>query len=195
MHIRRFACLLLGLWLGGILFMGTAASLNLRSVEWIIEDAPQQVHDHAKRLGGSSELRMLLRYHSAIQNRALFGLWEWTQIGIGLILFGLLLFGTHEGKFTLAACLGMLLITAVMHFAITPGLIGLGRELDFSGPEENSVLRQQFQARHVAYSVMELVKAAFGLVLGAMLIWGQARRKSATAHPNEMVEQLRAVRP
>src|SRR5690349_20217708 len=101
MHFRRFACLLLGLWLGGIAMMSLVATENFKTVDRILlEPSPAASQD--LRTLGHATARMLLRWQAGEQNRRLFELWETGQIAIAMAILFVLLFGSTEGKYVLA---------------------------------------------------------------------------------------------
>jgi hypothetical protein len=186
MRSRRLSCLLLGAWLGCSLFMGAVAILNFRTARNLLAASPPQLQELSRQIGGDAVMQQVLRYEVAEQNRELFEIWEQFQLAIGVILFTFLLFGTREGKIPLSICLVMLVLVGIMHWAVTPDIIGLGRELDFQDAREGTFLRSQLQSRHVAYSALEFVKLGLGLTLAGFLIWSPNRRNSTRRQLDEM---------
>ncbi len=186
MHMRRLACLLLGMWLAGSAYLGVVAAQNFLTVDRLLrEPISSRASAGVERLGGPEQARLFLRHYVGEQNRFYFQAWEVAQLVLGGSLFLLLLFGTHESKIVLLLVLAMLLLVSFVHFGVTPSLVGLGRELDFTPPEPVSPLRKQFQSRHVLYSTLELVKVGVGLALAVMLVAGHAPRRpqAATGEP------------
>ncbi len=177
MHARRIACLILGVWLGGSILIALIATQNFRSVNRILESPSSEVGDAVSRLGGVEAARLFLRHHVGEQNRFFFEHWEYVQIALGVGLFLLLLFGTHERKISLALSLAILAIPIATSFLLTPSIIALGRELDFVPQGEGLAhIRNQFRARHIAYSSVELVKLGLSVLLTVLLIRANGRR-------------------
>jgi hypothetical protein len=176
MRVRRLATMVLGAWLGCSAFMTWVAMQNFAAVTRLLDAPSQQAEAAIEKLGGPEQARLLFRYQVGEQNRYYFEHWELAQLWIGAGLLGLLLFGTHEKKFSLALALGMIAVVAVVHIWVTPPIIGLGRELDFVPPAGRPELRRQFQTYHTTYSTFELVKLGLGMILAAALIRSHGRR-------------------
>ena len=180
MHVRRLACLLLGMWLAGSGYLGVVAAQNFLTIDRLLkEPRSSRATVEVEKLGGPEQARLFLRHYVGEQNRFYFQAWEITQMILGGALFLLLLFGTREGKLALLLVLAMLLLVFFLHFGVTPGLVGLGRELDFTPPIPDSPLRAAFRARHVMYSTLEVVKVVIGVGLAVLLVAGRATRRLA----------------
>lgn len=178
--MRRLACLILGVWIGGILLMGVVATQNLASVDHVLEFHPGSgVVDGVKKLGGQNPARMFLRHLASEQNRALFEYWEWAQVVISISLLLLIVFGTREGGLTMIVALVPVVLIFVQHIAAAPAMVGLGRELDFM-TVENSDVRRQFQTWHGVYTAIEFIKILIcaGLVLLMMRSRTPLRRRA-----------------
>jgi hypothetical protein len=178
MNFRRLACLLLGLWLGGSAFMAMVAAENFRSVDRLLAHPAPLAAQHIEGMG-PTVARMFLRYQAAEQNRWYFETWDSAQIVIGLLLLFVLLFGTGEGKFTLALPVLMLGVALVDRLLLTPAIIAQGRLIDFVPPGIQSLERNRFQVMHGAYSSLEIAKWVLGLVLAGKLL--VLRRRSHRA--------------
>jgi hypothetical protein len=174
MHFRRFAALLAGAWLAGCVFMDVVATQNFRSVDRLLAAPSPHAAESIQSLGGHDATRVFLRYQVSEQNRWYFDMWERAQIGLGIVLFLALLFGTVPDRVLLLLTLGMLAIVLLMHFFLTPEIVRLGRAIDFVPPGAPSGDRTRFWTFHGAYSASELVKLAVGLALAVLLV----RRKS-----------------
>jgi hypothetical protein len=112
----------------------------------------------------------VLKHQVIEMNRWLFQSWENLQIAIGAFFFCYLLFGTMEGKFTLALALLMLVLTAVQRIGISPTLGGLGSSLDYLPPETVAGERAKFWLLHGAYIGIELVKLGLGGIVCAIVL-------------------------
>lgn len=178
MHFRRFAAFLLGAWLAGCLFMDMVAIQNFRSVDRLLAAPSPQLAEQMKAMGGHDAARMLLRHQVAEQNRWYFETWERAQIGLGVALFLVLLFGAVADRWMLFFTLLMLTLVLIAHFALTPEITRLGRAIDFVPPSASSPDRARFWLLHGSYSASELIKLGAGIVLAVLLV---RRRRSSRA--------------
>lgn len=176
MHARRLACFLLGLWLGGGLFMAWVATQNFREVDRLLSGEDPAATLRLKPLG--PQARFTMRYQASEMNRWLFRKWEVAQLIFGTAFLFLVLFGSRESKFVLAGVVLTLLLVLVQHLLITPELIGLGRLIDFVPPEARSPDRQKFWVMHTAYSGVEGAKWLLGLALTGKLVFAMDRGRS-----------------
>jgi hypothetical protein len=76
----------------------------------------------------------------------------------------------------------------VQRFLLTPGMISLGRTIDFA-PDAPSGERTQFWVLHSWYWGVELVKWILGLTLAARLISRRSRRSGNARHEFNMVDK------
>ncbi len=173
MHFRRFAALLLGVWLAGCVFMDMVATQNFRSVDRLLAAPPPQIAERVQAMGGHDLARAFLRYQASELNRSYFDNWERAQIVLGAVLFLVLLFRSPPNRLMLLLTLLMLGLVLVMHFYLTPEITRLGRTIDFVSPGTPSPDRTRFWTFHGAYSACELVKFGLGTVLAVLL----ARRR------------------
>lgn len=180
MHSRRLAALLAGAWLAGSVFMDVVATENFRSVDRLLAAPSPQAAERIQTLGGHDAARAFLRYQVSEQNRWYFNMWERAQIGLGVLLFLSMLFGTRPDRILLLLTLVMLAVVLLMHFFLTPEIVRLGRAIDFVPHGVPSGDRTRFWTFHGAYSASELVKLAVGLALAVVLV----RRRRAHAAPS-----------
>src|SRR5579884_20061 len=142
MHARRFACMLLGMWLAGSALM-----------TWITLDsfnaAPRMLATHSPDFAirlkamGKQEASMLLAY--PVRQQAIWWMQQWgdLEIAIGAFFFLFLLLGTREGKITLGIALIPLAVAIFQRAFMTPQLLYLGGLLDFVPP--NMVMAERGQ--------------------------------------------------
>lgn len=156
--------------------MAFVAVFNFRAVNEILATPQPEMAFYVKVLG-PDRLRVLLRHEAAEVNRALFESWGLAQIGISLLTFGMLLFGTREGKLPLALGLLMVLLSAGMHLFVTPSIVGFGRALDFVSADKEPEARRRLKAFHDAYSGLEGTKFLCGLALTGLIVRDGRRRK------------------
>jgi hypothetical protein len=174
-HFRRFACFLLGLWLGAGLFMDMVVTQNFRSVDRLLANpAPAAAGEIAKL--GPAAARVFLRHQVSEQNRWYFETWGLTEALIGAALLLILLFGSTEKNFTLLLALLMLLIAIVQRFALTPQMVVLGRIIDWVPIDQPSPDRSRFWMLHNAFVGLEMLNWVLGLVLIAKLVFRSRKR-------------------
>lgn len=181
MHVSRIACLMLGAWIGGSMFMSAVATQNFRSVERVLVSEEPGSQEAVNLLGGPDAARTFLRHHVGEQNRFYFVAWEYVQLGLGLALALLLLFGSHQRKRAIAVSVLMLAIVCAMRFSVSPAITSLGRELDFLPAAQAALIRNQFRAWHSAYAALEVTKLVFGAILAVILVAGNGYRRRLPA--------------
>jgi|SRR2546426_6292824 len=179
MHFRRLASLLVGAWLMGCLFMDLVATQNFRSVDRLLSTPSAQASEHIRAMGGHDAARAFLRYQVSEQNRWYFENWERIQIGLGLLLLLVLLFGSVPDRFAVWLTVLMLAAVLAMHFFLTPEITRLGRSIDFTPQGTPSSERARFWNFHGAYSGAELVKLGLGVALAARLLRRKKRLEIA----------------
>ena len=172
MHYRRIVCFLLGVWLGGGLLMSWYGARGFGTVETIIAQANPAFVAQTKPLG-PAVTRLTLRYVLAEQNRWLFRSWENMQLGLGVIFFCYLLFGTLEGKVSLGVMLVMILLTLLQRLLISPEMGVTARIMEFAPGDLAAQERARFWLLHNAYLGVEAIKFGFGLILGIIVMSGR----------------------
>ena len=70
----------------------------------------------------------------------------------------------------MALCLLMMVVVMIERFALTPNIIRLGRIIDFLPPDPKLPDRLSFGAFHGAYSLLDVLKLALGLIIAGILI-------------------------
>jgi hypothetical protein len=184
MQYRRVVCLILGLWLGGSLVMAWFGARSFQTPERLLNESNPGFILQTRPMGHAAT-RAVLRHAVADQNRWLFQSWELMQIGIGVLLFTYLLFGTMEGKFTLLLSLLMLILVAVQRIAISPTLGSLGNTLDYMSADTVVSERAKFWMLHSAYIGVELGKLGLGLIVCALVL-----RRSRSVDPLNQFDMI-----
>jgi len=157
-------------------FMSWVATENFLSVERLLHDPTAGAASQIKVLG-YEQTRQLLRYQVSEQNRFYLSNWEVAELVMGLALFGVLLFGTDVGKYSLTLPLIMLLLVALAHWLITPRMVSLGRALDYMPSTAGAREEAGFSTLHRAYGVVEVAKLVLGLLLAGILAWRPLTRR------------------
>jgi len=177
MHTRRIACFLLGLWLGGGLFMAWVGWQNrLNAARLVTEPHPAAVLP-LKAIGVASA-RLLTAWQAEEQTRFYYETWETGQILLGVFFFLFLLFGTREDQYSLLLAAILLAVTAVQRFWLTPQVSALGRAADFVPAAGHSLERAKMNVLRNAYSVSEIVKGLCGVALTIRFVLGRRRGSS-----------------
>ena len=167
MHYSRISAFLLGALLTGSLFMVYVASGNFQTVSEILKSPPPQADKMIKVLGDENA-RLLLRYLAGEENRLFFETWETAQLGLGLLLAGLLFFAANR-RLMAGLAGAIVVLTVFQHFKITPDLVWQGRAIDFVPATGDPTARQQFFKLHAAYGVIEVVKLLLIIGIGIAL--------------------------
>ena len=161
--------------------MTMVAIQNFRSVDQLLSRPAPRAAEQIRDMGHAGA-RVFLRYHVSEQNRWFFRAWEMLQLGLGVVLFGVLLFGSTESKFSILVCLLMIITVAIQRFLLTPEIVALGRAIDFVPAGESSPERGRFWLMHSTYSAVELAKWLLGFVLAGKLIVGHRRPLPGNAY-------------
>ena len=169
MHYRRIVCFLLGIWLGGGILMAWYGARSFGTVETIMNQSNPAFVLQTKSLG-PAVTRLVLRNAVAEQNRWLFRTWENMQICLAALFFCYLLFGTLEGKGSLAVMLVMLALTVFQRVLISPELGLTGRTMEYVPADLAAQERAKFWLLHNAYLAVEALKFGFGLILGMIVM-------------------------
>lgn len=149
--------------------MDVTAIVNFRAVDRFLSD-PGIPSADLIHTAGHDNARVLLRRAAGESNGWLFEQWEWIQLVTGLALFLVFLFGERPPKIPMALCLLMMAVVLVERFALTPNIVRLGRIIDFLPADPKLPDRVTFSAYHGAYSILDIVKIAFGFAIAGILI-------------------------
>ncbi len=177
MNNQRLACLLLGAWLSGSLFVAALAMGTFRVTDRLLMTPTMPAAAKAMETLGALDARYLLRHQAGEFNRAFVEGWGLAQLCLGLLMFCLLLFGTLADKRTLALSLLMVLLVIANQFAVLPSVIGLGRAVEFADSTKFPSQRKQLSAMSGMYLTLEIVKVLTGCGLGFILLVVRPDRK------------------
>jgi hypothetical protein len=174
--VRHFVCLLLGVWMGGILLLNVVATRNLASVDSVVEIHLGNSEDakSIKRLGGAEATRVFLRRVAAEKNRDHLVFWGWAQSGLSLMI----VLGTHEGKLPMLVSLLMLVLVLAQVLVLGPSIVSLGREMDYLDQiQDVAGIQAQFNIRHVSYIILEILKVGGGVTLAGFMMQRRSYRR------------------
>jgi len=131
--------------------------------------------------------RQLVEYHTAEQNRILFGRWALVQIPIALLVLVLMLFATNGNRPILWLSVALFLTTLIQYWVLTPQVALASHAFDFTSAEDNIQERALFWGHHRAYVVADLFKIGTALLLGFLASRGPRtpQRFAIEAEPEE----------
>lgn len=197
MDSRRFTTFLLGIWLGCSLFMTALAIVNFKIVEQLLERPTIPAAAKQFQSMGYTQARLMMRHQAGEVNRYFFETWGWTQAVLGLAVLGLLVFEVRSRwlRWMLGLAGGMLILVLVNQLAVTPTIVGLGRILDFNGPDKLSAERARFWNFHSAYTTLEVVKMLLGVALLVLMSIQQGRRRRTGLDTLDEPEETLPRRP
>jgi hypothetical protein len=175
MHTRRFAAFLLGTWLGCSVLVLWFQFYNLRFASGLLATPSDSAMEITQKLP-DTELRLMLHYYAAEQNRRYVYLWERAEMVLALALGASLFLGTQKRIFPLILCALMLLVVVFQHTGVTPELAYRGRLADFPPGNNTTGTVLRVYALEQIYAWVEGVKLVVGVVLASYLFVFRARR-------------------
>jgi len=164
---RPWALVVLGAWIAGSICMSVVATENFYTIDRLLASRANPTFAAAVDRLGAAEARDLLRYLSSELNRLYFQLWNGAQIVLGALALWLIANPAKTAKWGVAAMLG---IVALMLVYLTPQIVTLGRSLDFVPRDPAPPGLSRFWVLHAAYTSLEMLKLAIGLVVAISLI-------------------------
>lgn len=175
MRVRRFLCLLLGVWLGASLWMAVSATQSFRTVNAILNSPPKPVTGVIEAIGPDT-VRQVLRYQAGETNRRLFDMWGLSQFVIALGVFLLVLFATSAGRVAVFTTLALLIWVSIMHWLVAPRIAITSQMLEFVPPDQMAAERATMATLHRFYSIMELMKLGLIAVIAGLFLLEPKRR-------------------
>jgi hypothetical protein len=169
---QRSALVMMGAWIAGSIGMSVVAAENFYTIDRLLAQSSNAAFSHAVQQLGQPQARDLLRYLSSELNRLYFQVWNVSQLAIGAFALWLIAGSTRpDPRSTRAgrAVVVMLAIVVLMLAWLTPAIVSLGRSLDFVPRDPPPPGMQRFWVLHAAYTSLELIKLAFGIVVAASI--------------------------
>lgn len=167
--IRRFAAILLGVWLGAILMVTVTAPAAFQSVDISLKFRTPPMTMAVKMLG-EPEVYELLRYQVGEANRQMFEAFGLIQLVLAAVIFFLLLFFSHVRRLGLGLSLLMLLMSTGIHWLLIPTIVETGRLLHTSQSSQAQAAVQRFRALHTAFSTFEATVSMLAVLLLILLL-------------------------
>lgn len=169
---RRFAAVLIGIWLGGILLVALNAPAAFRSVDSVLASPPDSIAKAVKTLGPDLT-REILQFQAGESNRMMFAIWGWTQLALAGAVVVLLLFLSNVGRTALGLSVGMLLLAALMKFLLITRIADSGTLTKTSAATAPTELAERLRLMYYGFTAFELVVVALGTVLLVLLLGGR----------------------
>jgi hypothetical protein len=169
MHARRFACMLLGMWLGCSALMTWITADSFNSAPRMLGARPSESNIHMHSLG-REEARMMLAYPVRQQVAWWMEGWSDLEILLACCFFLFLLLGTREDKVALGLTLLPLAAAVFQRAATLPQLTYLGALVDFMPPNAAAPERKQLSAVRLALIGVEVFKLLAGAALAYYFI-------------------------
>lgn len=161
---RMWAVFCVGAWLAATLAMGAVATENFYTIDRLLKaQANPRFAADVEKLG-RDEARSLLYYFSSELNRLYFQVWNVIQLPIGILALWLVVKipGAEKPKWGLVAMLGIVLFLTLL---ITPGIVSIGRSLDFVARVPPPDGLRTFGLLHAAYTLMDGIQFILGILV------------------------------
>jgi hypothetical protein len=158
---QRWALVVMGGWIMGTLCMSVVATENFYTIDHLLALRANTAFAAAVDELGSTHARDVLRYLSSELNRLYFQIWNWAQLGLGVLALWLL---ARRDRAWWGVVV-MLAIVGLMAVWMTPAIVSLGRSLDFVPRDPAPQGMQRFWMLHAAYTTLEMIKLLIGAVV------------------------------
>jgi hypothetical protein len=165
---RQWALVVMGAWLMGSICTSIVATENFYTVDRLLAGSSGAAFTAMVRKLGQPAARELLRYLSSELNRLYFQMWNVAQLVLGAGVLWLLA-GSRRQDPAYRVIVAMLAIVVLMLAYLTPAIVSLGRELDFVPRDPAPPGMSRFWLLHAAYTSLEMVKLAAGLLVCGLM--------------------------
>jgi hypothetical protein len=158
----------MAVWLSGVVFIAVVATQNFFTIDRLLEAQPNPEFTMLTEKLGHSKMREVLRFLSSELNRLYFQYWNLAQLPIGILAlwFVVRVPGANKAKWAIVAMLGIVLFLTAF---ITPGILAVGRSLDFVPRDPPPPGLRTFGLLHATYTVMDGVLLILGVLVTVWL--------------------------
>lgn len=159
---RSWAIFCMAMWVACTVAMGVVATQNFYTIDRLLDLKPNPTFAaHVDKIGNGAT-RELLYYFSSELNRLYFQYWNLAQLAIGILALWLVvkLPGAGKAKWQIVT---MLVIVLFMTAWITPGMLSLGRSIDFVPRNPPPPGLRTFGLLHATYTVFDGVLLILGI--------------------------------
>lgn len=171
--------LILGIWLGGSVILGSVVAYNFSGVEDLFERNPRLQERAGFAIDDvDAKKTSLLWVHSSELNRVFFEVWNRVQLVIGGLAVVVALWAGVR-RLPLVLLIAATALVAVIHSGLEPQMVDLGRQLDFVPRDPPPSMLADFQRYHGVYFLAESIRFGLVLVAALLLITGTIRSERA----------------
>jgi hypothetical protein len=156
------------LWIGCSLLIGFIVIQNFSSPNLVLSAPLPQVSKIVDRIG-QEDARLLLRHLAAQQARSYVIVWEYVEIGLGVVLLGLLYATSTSRLLPLAFAGAMLALVLFQHFGVLPELAYLSKEADFPPGNATFAIQARVWTLSELYIGAEVIKLVIAGILSSYL--------------------------
>lgn len=168
--VRRLAAVWVAAWMGMILLVVTLTVVTLNSPE-TLRSAPPEGYTQAAKLAGEPLIHELLRYHAAEVSGQMLGVWGWIQLGLAMLLFGVLLMLSTVGKIQLGISLAMAADSVLLKFLLIPSMDQFSRQVTTAEVARRlALLTERYQLATTSFFISQSVTLLLGCVLLVLLL-------------------------
>ncbi len=182
-----FAGFLLGLWLGGSVFLVAVVTYNFVGITPSFEANTAL----AERAGfepeneNAKKTSVIWVYASEL-NRAQFTAWNRVQLALGIVTLGVVFARCRRRAAFLSVALALGIVVS-LSFVLAPEIISIGRDLDFASREPPPPELESFSTLHRLYTGLELAKMALLLIALLFVVRGRVSDDDA-GRPRSLAE-------
>jgi hypothetical protein len=188
MHARRLACFILGMWLAAGLTVAWLEREDFQTIQDVLSQPDPALAVRVRALGAHETFLLMGRVQWE-QRQRITERWESIELVIGLGFFFFLLFGTHEGKPTLAMALLLVAMVGLERFLLTPEVLSLVRIVGFAPKHAASAEDLRAMVLGYTHQGFEIAKWIAQAALVAMLVVRRTRHSSDTGDQLHMIDK------
>jgi len=188
MHERRLACFILGMWLAAGLSVAWLEREDFQTIQDVLAQPDPLVAQRLKTVG-AHEAYLLMGRVASEQRRRTIQQWESLEIVFGLGFFFFLLFGTHEGKLSLAMALLLVALVALERFLLMPEVLFLGRMASLASGHPQPGEDAHWIILSSAHEGFDIAKWILQIALGALLVMRHTKRSGDAGDQIHVVDK------
>lgn len=188
MHARRLACFILGMWLAAGISVAWLEREDFQTIQDVLSQPDPPVAERLKVLG-AHQAYLLMGHVAAEQRQRTIEKWEGIQLVLGIGFFFFLLFGTHEGKLSLAMALLLVGMVLLERFLLTPEVLSLGRIAGLAPGHAWSGEDARRMILSSTHEGFEIAKWMIQVALGAVLVLRRTRRSGDSGDQIHVVDK------
>jgi len=167
----------MAIWLSGSIFTAVIATENFYTIDRLIAKSPNDVFRVVVETMENPPARDLLRYLSSELNRLYFQYWNLAQLPVGIIALRLVS-SLPKSRMATIGIVAMLCVVLFLMVAVTPGILSVGRQIDFVPRNPPPPELRTFGLLHATYSALTVVNVVLGILV---TLWIQKEHPSQEA--------------